>query len=137
MSHVSSIRLKIKDITALQLAVQKIGMQFHPEKKLYKAFLNGHGSCTHAISAINAPNADEIGVVKLDDETYELRVDSYQNRNVALEQIAGRDCSKLMEAYTQVVAIKEATKVAEAEGYIINIEEDATTGETVITLRSH
>jgi len=136
MSHVSQIRVKVKSLSALKQAVHKLGMQFQENKKTYRAYLNGQGSCDHAISAINIPHADEIGVVKIND-SYELRVDSYGGRSYALEQIAGAGCSKLIQTYTQIVAVEEATKLAEAEGYNVNVEEDPQTGETVITLRSY
>ena len=54
-----------------------------------------------------------------------------------LEAVAGKDCSNLTEAYTQAIALKEAKKFAQAEGWSLSEELDSDTNETVIRLRKY
>ena len=52
-----------------------------------------------------------------------------------IEERAGKKLAKLTEAYTQVVALKEASKFAQAQGWSVTHEFDKDTNETVIRLR--
>ena len=58
-------------------------------------------------------------------------------RGHGLVKLCGTKCSKLVEAYTQTVAKKEATKFAEAQGWTVTETWDESTSETVITLRKY
>lgn len=54
-----------------------------------------------------------------------------------LQKVAGANCSILTTAYTRNVALKEAKKLASAQGYTVTEEVDPQTSETVITLRKY
>jgi hypothetical protein len=148
MSHVTTIKMEIKDLDALEQACQKIGLKFNRNQKHYKwygRFVGDYreagtnpkdmGLCDHAISVPGNAGAYEIGVAQKG-ESYELRYDFYGG-GFGLEKLAGNRCSTLIEAYTQTVALNEATKFAAAEGYTVTSEVDAETGETVITMRQY
>lgn len=148
MSHVTTIKMEIRSLDALEAACQKIGLQFKRNQKTYKwygQFVGDYreagtdpkemGKCDHAIGIPGNKTAYEIGVAQKDDH-YVLRWDFWQG-GMGLSQVAGDKCSRLTEAYTQVVALQEATKFAEAEGYTVTSEWDAETSETVITMRKY
>ena len=148
MSHVTTLTIQIKDLEALEQACQKIGLQFKRNQKHYKwygRFMGDYreagtdpkemGHCDHAISVPGNPGAYEIGVAAQGDH-YALRYDFWSG-GMGLEKLAGNRCSTLIEAYTQTVALNEATKFAAAEGYTVTSEVDAETGETVITMRQY
>lgn len=151
MSHVTTVQVVIRDLETLAEVCSKVGLQFKPNQKHYHwfgRFVGDYieagtnpaemGRCDHAISVIGNPYAYEIGVVAKKGSLgmYELRYDFYAG-GMGLEQVAGPRCSNLIEAYTETLAIKEVTKLAESEGYEIITEKDPQTGETVITLRSY
>lgn len=149
MSHVTTLKVQIKNLQALEEACQKIGLKFNRHQKHYKwwgRFVGDYaeagtnqaemGHCDHAISVPGNDQAYEIGVTAKGDG-YVLQFDFYGQGGAGVEAVAGLKCSKLIDAYTKIVTIKEATKLAETEGYVVSVEEDAKTGETVITLRSY
>jgi hypothetical protein len=148
MSHVTTIKMEIRDLDALEQACQKIGLQFKRNQTHYKwfgQFVGDYreagtdpkemGKCNHAISVPGNKNAYEIGVAEKGDH-FELRYDFWSG-GFGLEKLAGKRCANLTEAYTQVVALNEAKKFAEAEGYTVTSEWDAETSETVITMRKY
>ena len=148
MSHVTTLSVRIMHLDILEEACSKIGLIFKRNQKHYKwygRFVGDYteagtnpkdmGKCDHAISVPGNNQAYEIGVAQKDDH-FELRYDFYGG-GFGLEKVAGSRCTNLIEAYTQGVAMKEATKFAEAEGYTLTSEWDAETSETVITMRKY
>lgn len=151
MSHVTTVRVEIKDLAALQSACQRLGLEFKTNQTNYKWYgrsvgdyiepgtnVAELGKCDHAIGIPNNGTAYEIGVIARKDApgVFELRYDFFAG-GYGLESIVGSRCSKLIEAYTKEIAIKEATKIATAEGYLVSTEEDPLTGETLVILRSY
>lgn len=149
MSHVTTIKTEIKDIACLKEACTKVGLEFREGKETYKWFgthvgdyplpkgfkKEDLGHCEHAIGVPGNKQAYEIGVVKRDNK-YTLLWDFWAG-GYGLQNLAGQDCSNLTEAYTQGVALKEATKFAQAQGWSVTHELDAATNETVIRLRKY
>lgn len=129
MSHITTLDVQVKDVDALLQACQNLGLQFHRGKQSFKWY-NGTMACNHTISTANDPY--EIGII--DRGTHLELMGDFMGQ---LKYDAGPRGMKLVKEYSTVVAIKEATQLAEAEGYIMNTEEDPETGETVITLRSY
>lgn len=148
MSHVTTLKVAILDLDALEEACQKIGLQFRRGQKTYKwygRFVGDYreqgtdpsqmGKCDHAISVPGNSQAYEIGVTWKNDH-YTLGYD-FWGGGFGLEKVAGPRCQNLIDAYTQTVALKEATRFAQAEGYTLTSEWDAETNETVITMRKY
>lgn len=149
MSHVTTIKIEIKDLQALREAAEKIGLVFKEGQKTYKWFgrhvgdypipagftKNDLGKCSHALGVKGKSNAYEIGVVEKDG-IYLLMWDFWSG-GYGLEAIAGKNCKNLTQAYTQAVALKEAKKFAQAEGWSVSEDYDDETDETVIRLRRY
>jgi hypothetical protein len=129
MSHITVLDVQVKDVDALMQACQTLGLQFNRNKKSYKWY-NGTLPSDHTISVTNDPF--EIGLV--DRGTHFDLMGDFMGQ---LRYTAGIRGAKLIQEYTKVVAVKEAMRIAENEGYTMNTEEDPETGETVITLRSY
>jgi hypothetical protein len=149
MSHVTTIKMEMKDLQALREACEKIGLVFNEGQKTYKwwGYSVGDypipkgftkedlGKCDHALSVKGDKKAYEIGVVHKDGK-YVLLWDFYAG-GYGLEKVVGKDCCNLTEAYTQAVALKEASKFAQAQGWSMTHEYDKATSETVIKLRRY
>jgi hypothetical protein len=118
--HVTSLKLEVKNLEALKLACQRLGLQFMEGQRRYEWY--GHyvgstplpqgfgvddlGKCTHAIKA---PGADyEIGVQRWGDGSYKLLYDSWAAGG--LEQVLGRDLNRLRQGYGVSAAILEAQR---------------------------
>lgn len=137
MSHVSTVSLKIRDINALKMAVQRLGAQFIEGKTTYnwwgvsvgdtplpqgmtKEML---GKCTHAIKV---PGGNyEIGVVKMSDGSYTLAYDSY-NYGQGPNGIRA-DGAKLITQFgdglkklSQMYGVCVASLKAKAQGWLVN-----------------
>jgi len=129
MSHITVLEIKVKDIDALMQACQSLGLQFNRDKKSYKWY-NGNLACDHTISVAN--DTFEIGLI--DRGTHFDLMGDFMGQ---LRYVAGIKGVKLTQEYTKIVAIKEAMRIAENDGYLMDTQEDPETGETVITLRSY
>lgn len=154
MSHVSIIKTQFKDLEALKVACTKLGLEFKQNQKNWKwfgrwvndyhgadaAYKNGidpkeYGKCDHAIGVKGNKQAYEVGLVKKGNAYVPLF--DFWNGGYGLMEAIGKDASKLIETYTQVVAIKEAKKLAAQEGYTVTEAYNDATGEMTITLRKY
>jgi hypothetical protein len=134
MSYISTIKTEIKDLAALSEACKKIGLKLNEGQTKYK-WWGAKKECLHAISVPGNSTAYEIGVNEKNG-IYTLSYDPHVG-GYGLEEICGKKCENLTQAYTQTVAIREATKIAKSQGYSITEEFDSTTNETVIRLRKY
>jgi len=152
MSHVVSIKTEIKDLEALKEACKKCGLEFREGQKKYKWYgthvgdyprpegftAADDGKCDHAIGVPGNNQAYEIGVTKKKNgkEGFDITYD-FWNGGYGLEKVAGKGCENLVDAYSQTVALKQATKFAQAQGWSVSHEFDQETNETVIKLRKY
>lgn len=134
MSHITTIKVQIKDLDSLSKAAKECGLLFNENQTKYRHYY-GNGQCDHAIVVPNSKQAYEIGVVKNKD-FYELQLDSWSG-GYGLEQKAGKECSNLIDAYTKNVAITQAQQFADSNGYSLVEEFDQQTNETVLKLRRY
>lgn len=148
MSHVTTLKIEILDLQSLRDACKAAGLQFKEGQQTYKWFgrhvgdyplpkgftQKDLGKCNHAIG-ISKKDAYEIGVCEKDGKIT-LLWDFWQG-GYGLEEVAGKDCNKLVNAYTKIVAVKEARKLAQSQGYTFSEEFDKDTNETVLTLRKY
>ena len=150
MSHVTKLKVQIKDLQALKTACEQLGLVFKENQKTYKWYgrsvgdyalpqntkVSDLGHCDHAIAVANNKNAYEIGLVAQEDGTYSLLYD-FWNKGFGLMDVVGNNCSNLVETYTKTVALSEANKFATTEGYTMSNYFDNETGETVIKLTKY
>ena len=129
MSHVCEIDVIVRDIDALKAACRVLGLEFREDQKNYKWFgrfvdaynpsdtsynyqvsREDYGHCEHAIGIAGRKKAYEVGVMKRKDgKGFALHYDPYDG-GYGLEQVIGKNASKLRQAYAVEVAKKQARK---------------------------
>lgn len=124
MSHVTTIKVKIKSLEALKLACQRLGLEFREGQQTYRWF--GHymgdsqlpeginvadlGKCTHAISVQGATY--EVGVVDMGDH-YQLLWDSWVSGG--LVRVLGEGAGALVQGYS----VEAARLSAQSQGFSV------------------
>jgi hypothetical protein len=120
MSHISKVKIDIRDLEALRRAAETCGLTFRHGQLRYKWYgqsvgdyplpdgvtVDQLGKCDHALSVRGNPSAYEIGVVAMGD-SYSLLWDFWQG-GWGLESCVGPSCSKLVSEYGLEVAIGAA-----------------------------
>lgn len=123
MSHISTIELRVESIAALTAAGKRLGFTLEPAVKFnwYGDFAGDtpesraliaagvdpreYEKCAYVLKREGAfEGAYNIGVVKLDDGAYELRIDSWGNGQALVDACGGLDLPKLCEEYTYAVS---------------------------------
>jgi len=138
MSHVSALKVRVKNLDALKMAASELGLEFVEGQKHFKwygrwlndwhgqsaAYKHGidpsrYGTCDHAIRLKDAADkAYEVGVVAMPDGTYVLCWDNWQG-GFGLADKIGTDGEKLMQSYVKHAVVIKAAK----KGYkVTNIE---------------
>lgn len=122
MSHISTIKVQVKSLTALEAACQRLGFNLVQGQKTYKwygTYMGDYplpegikkadlGKCTHAIKVPGAMY--EVGIVKQGD-SYTLLYDFWSPGG--LFDKLGPNAEKLVQAY----AIEAAREEALRQGY--------------------
>lgn len=138
MSHIAQIDLEIRDLEALKLACNRLGLEFREGQQKYRWWgqsqgdyplpagyaVEDLGKCIHAIgipndtqthkcySAIasaNVPGAYEIGIVRRKDgKPGYSLLWDFYCGGYGLEDKVGANCSRLKQAYATEVAKKKA-----------------------------
>lgn len=118
--HVSTVKLSVKSLEALQAACLRLGLTFVEGQTSYQWYgrymgdsplpagvsVSDLGHCTHAIKVPGARY--EIGVVAEADGTYSLRGDYWASGG--LVEVLGKDLNKLRQAYGIEAALLEAQR---------------------------
>lgn len=128
MSHVVTVDIQVKNLTALRRACKRLGLDFHEGKKTFKWYgrwMNDYhapqaaatqgfdpkefGKCEHAMSVSGNANAYEAGIVKHPSgEGYALMWDFFGGQGKALQDVIGADGGKLKQAYAAEVTKMQA-----------------------------
>jgi hypothetical protein len=143
MSHVTDVKLKIKDLDALEEACEELGLELKRDKKNFAwwgRFLgdshqygnhdpNTFGQCEHAIGIkgdrpMNGSNGPwEIGVVKaLDGDGYDLLYDNYGGAGRRLTEKIGEKANKLRQEYAAAVSTKKVSTTLARKGWKVERE---------------
>jgi len=124
MSHVTDIKTEIKDLDALAIAAEKLGLELVRDQKTYKwygKFIGDAplpegmteedlGQCEHALRVKGRPNAYEVGVIKAKNgKGYTLLFDYYAGGQGLMKHI-GDNAGKLTQRYAAEAAIKQARR---------------------------
>lgn len=110
MSHIATIKVEIKDLSALEAACARLGLTFKRGQERYKWY-QGTSPCAHAISHADA--AYEVGIVAKEDGTYELAWDNFIAGG--LTALIGDHAENLVQAY----AIEAAKNAAMLQGHSV------------------
>ena len=134
MSHITKIKVEVKDLIALERAAAELGCIFLYDQKTYRWF--GHwvgdspmpegltkeelGKCSHAIKV---PGIDyEIGVVERKDApgTYMLVYDSWDAKKGEHTNLISRRFGKSLEAFGHEYAVQKIVMESEDRGLIVD-----------------
>lgn len=112
MSHVVSVNVVVKDLTALEQACKELGLQFMRGQTTQK-YYSGTSTCLHAIKV---PGTDwEIGLLKAKTgKGFELAYDNYGPSGQTIAKMLGNGLEKLKQGY----AVAKATLEAKAKGWM-------------------
>jgi hypothetical protein len=155
MSHVTDVKLTIKDLDAVEEACEALGLELVREKKTfewYGRWVNDFrgataavdqgfdpatfGQCEHAIRIKGAAKGSyEIGLVKdPSGDGYRLLYDAWGNGQ-NLERAAGKGLNRLRHEYAVAQARKNATATLARRGWTMAPREDLGAGRTRLKLR--
>ena len=141
MSHITEIKLQVKDLEALEAAGKALGFEFRENQKTYGWYnrfaddseegrrfarergVEAMGKCEHALRATDHKQGDyEIGVVKaLDGDGYTLAFDSWGPGQKLLAK-AGPGLNTLRREYAVEVATKAANRKLARQGFRVHRE---------------
>lgn len=148
MSHITSIKVVIRDLTALQRAAEGLGMELVRNQSTFKWFgrfvgdsplpegrtREEMGKCQHALRVKDNYDAYEVGVVfRRDGEGWDLHYDSWQE-GYGLEKVAGKGCGKLLQAYAEEALLDDLVAYS-IQGWNATREVKAN-GDVLLTLTS-
>jgi len=99
MSHIATVELRIKSLSALKAAIEALGGQLNEEQKTYRHYY-GEKACDAAITHPNAKYG--IGVIQQQDGTYTMECDEWSTGG--LKQVFGAGLNAIRQRYAAVVA---------------------------------
>lgn len=132
MSHVTDVKMRVKDIDALEEACTAIGLELRRDQKSYAwwgSFVGDSnrygehtpeemGKCAHAIRVKGTKPQNgaygpwEIGVIAAKDGNgFKLFYDTYGGAGNALSEKVGADANSLRQAYSEAVSTKKVSKL--------------------------
>lgn len=138
MSHVTDIKLKVRDLDALEEACNALGLELRRDQKTYAWW--GHfvgdsnaygehkpsemGKCDHAIrikgdTPRNGSSGPwEIAVINAKDgDGYNLYFDQYGSAGRRLAEKVGPQSNRLRQEYSAAVAMRAARKKLASKGF--------------------
>ena len=124
MSHFTTVKTKINNLTALQQALQNLKYKFTVAEESQQCVVRGYkGDTIHAAMSIDMGKYD-IGVVQAQDGTYELVADWW-----GVETTAGKFEQEVVEEINREYAYVRVMQACEEQGYQIaredvNVAED-------------
>ena len=125
----TKVEVKVKDLAVLAKVCKELGLELKIGQKTYRWFgkfvgdsklpdglrIEDLGKCDHAISVAGNSSAYEVGLRKEPDGSFRLVYD-FWGSGYGLEAAVGKNCGKLMQAYSQEVAKKNLLK----SGYVLS-----------------
>jgi hypothetical protein len=121
MSHITKIKLIIKDLDSADKTARRLGLELVRNQKTFRGYTVGR--CDHVLRVVGSPNAYEIGLVKRQDgKGYDLAWDADMGQYapaLPLYEKVGYDkiqygktasAAKLLDWYAAEVARKQMAK---------------------------
>ena len=131
MSHITKMKLRVRDLDALETAATECGLELVRDARSFKWFgrfvgdttppagydPKDYGKCEHKMRLKGASSSDyEIGIVAAKDgDGYDLLVDTWQQRRL-MGAVGGAEMNKLRQEYATAVTMTRAAKLAR-QGY--------------------
>lgn len=154
MSHITEVKMKIRDLDALREAAEALGLVFMEGQKTHEWYgtfvgdsregrdfardrgVASMGKCEHALRLKDHKNGDyEIGIVPaLDGDGYSLAYDSWGTHGARLHAAAGDNLNTLRREYSVSVATREARKRLGRDGWRVQ-RQDLDNGKVRLRLR--
>jgi hypothetical protein len=108
VSHITNIKLSMKDLEAVREAAVACGMELHENVKSYKNYY-GTKPCDHVLRQPGAKKeAWEVGILAQPDGSFSPQLDIWSERGAALTALIGQNGNKLKREYAAAVATKKA-----------------------------
>lgn len=116
MSHITTGRMKVKDLDALAAAGKTLGFVLHKGQTKYKTY---YGLTTGVEHVLRTDKSEyEIGLKKAaDKEGWDLTWDAHGTHGRALEQAAGPQLSRLNQEYGAAVTLSQVHAKLARQGF--------------------
>ena len=134
MSHISKVKVYVRDLAVFAEACRELGVQLVEGQKTFKTYNGKLGECDHAVVVPAKSRAYEIGLVRgrvaesggfvadREGDCFELNFDEWGGGNGMVNRV-GYGCGELLQAYSgkkiEATAKKnnyELTKTKNADG---------------------
>lgn len=128
MSHLTKVKMKIKRLDTLKSVIDKLGLQLDESNKNLTGRYIGNVPVEGVITpkGATANNTNSAGLRKNPNGEYEIVMDNFGS---TLTSVAGRDCSKITQGYSEQLAKNEMANA----GYMLdNQSVDTKTGDLVL-----
>lgn len=122
MSHIATVRVQLKDVSALEAAAKELGLTVIHERTFRTPF-TANQPCAFKLAFPNSKH--EIGVIARRDGTYDLAYDRWGG---VVERILGKDAARFKQLYSKHAVINAAWR----QGFTYTVREEA--GKIVINL---
>lgn len=137
MSHITTINVKVKDLSVLKQVATKLGLELVENQKTFSYYNGRTGKCEHVLKVKGNSSAYQIGLVlDKDGVSYNFDTDFYSGGR-GLVDVVGQGCEKLINGYAVGIAKKSANELASSWGATVIEEYNEKTGETQIILRRY
>lgn len=117
MSHITTGRMKVKDLDALATAGKALGFVLYKGQTKYKTYYGLTSGVEHVLRTDKSEY--EIGLVKAADgkEGWDLRWDAHGVHGRALESAAGPQLSRLNQEYGAAVTLSQVHAKLARQGF--------------------
>lgn len=124
VSHISKVKVYVRDLAAFADACQSLGLQFVEGQKTFRTYNGARGVCEHAAIVPGQPKAYEIGLIRgsvnesgefeknAGGDCFELNFDEWSG-GYGMVAKAGAGCGLLLQEY----ACKTVEATAKKNGY--------------------
>lgn len=132
MSHITDVRLVIKDLDGAREAALACGGVLHEGVTQYKNYY-GTKPCSHVI---RFPDSRwEVGLLAQPDGSFQPQLDVWGSEGAALtSRLGGQNCEKFKREYAVAVATKQANRTLGRQGFRVQ-REDLPNGRVRLKVR--
>ena len=105
MSHLTSVKTKMKELDMLKSAIEATGCKLDMQTKTYSSRYTRPIDCVGVIHAEGQQITQSHGAAVIQDESgYQIVLDNYGN---SLTRATGNNCEKITQKYAEMVSTEE------------------------------